>query len=195
MCKTACKNNRCTGLKLGDTCVNVGDCLGYAYCNQTTLKCESLPVVSCTTDYGCGIDSACDGGKCVPYFSLANGSNTAVYETDGTSWTCASGYAAAGKTSGVKTCAEPPKTKGTYNIGINKQPIACSVSDGDLCYSTIDGVTKPCECGTNGNGYCPAFAGDVFWQDAITNWKKLHSNAKLNYGWCNTKSRFALGCY
>lgn len=90
-----CKHDFCEGAGKGDACSSLYACNPGYYCSFATLTCTELvaPGGACTSEYDCQIHNTCDNGKCVGYFSLANGKMTAIgVEPQGVSPTCASGY-------------------------------------------------------------------------------------------------------
>jgi hypothetical protein len=110
MCTTSCKYNHCTGLKIGDMCNFVYDCLGYAYCEIETSTCQLLKQEgqACSFDFECNLGSLCDGAVCMRYFNKPNGNTTASFDSFGLSWGCSSGFSMLNVTTGLNDCALAP---------------------------------------------------------------------------------------
>lgn len=187
-----CNNGFCEGAGKGDACSSLYACNPGYYCSLDTLTCKALVAAggACTTEYDCQIHNTCDGGKCVQYFSLANGSTTSLgTNPQGLSPTCATGYGRWLPTKNTFQCEEAPSSSGT--------PLA-SCHLGSQCGSTSNsGYYKPCSCGytAEGSSFCPYFEGDSPLQHAIGNYTQLIAmNSKFTES-CGTYSRFSEYCY
>lgn len=144
---------------------------------------------SCVLDDECNLQSVCDNGVCVGYFSLGSHNYTTNANGFGFSYTCESGWSVPFNTTHY-SCMPLEKAPKSPKTG----PKPCNI--GDLCPPAQTGAgydSKPCTCGLNNNGtaYCPLFEGDAQLQDAISNWKAIVDD----YDHCNTISRWDAGCF
>jgi hypothetical protein len=89
-------------------------------------------------------------GTCIAIFSLANGAPVDNATHYGYSEACASGFAAYNGTLYSKICAQAPVS--------NVVNALCNY--GSPCNDSTGVYTKNCQCGTDGNAYCPTFEGD-----------------------------------
>lgn len=149
----SCINNVCIGISLGQTCVYATDCNPGLFCNFTSFKCEyNVPIGGdCTHSYACQNNLTCNLGTCIQLFSLAIGQAVDNATNYGYSQACASGFAAYDTTKLNKVCATAPISSGVVNALCNP---------GSVCNDSTGVYTKICQCGTNGNAYCPTFEGD-----------------------------------
>ncbi|OMJ70370.1 hypothetical protein SteCoe_31662 [Stentor coeruleus] len=169
-----CSSNRCKGLADGSSCAT-GYCDVGLYCNATDKVCKSTVSTgkSCVADNQCGVYAVCFNKACVKYYSLSNGKTGRVDSGDtyGYSSVCSSGFAATFAGPEV-LCTEAPMSAGK---------VGASCNPGDACMSTMNSYVKTCQCGFDGNSYCPSFEGDFYLQQAIINFKKLQSSS-INCG-------------
>lgn len=165
-----CSNNRCKGLADGSSCTS-GYCDVGLYCNATDKVCKKTVSTgkACLADNQCGVYAVCFNKVCVKSYSLSNGKFGRVDSGDtyGYSSVCSSGFAATFAGPSV-LCTEAPSSIG--EIGEKCNP-------GDVCKSSMSIYTKTCQCGFDGNAYCPSFEGDFHLQQAIINFKKLQSSS------------------
>lgn len=185
-----CTNKVCTGLTLGETCLDVYFCEAALFCNMTSQKCEMQVAGSgaCDSPLDCMNAFTCSLGQCVKYFSLPVGTETDVFEADGFSEACSTGYvqlAVPGSNAGV--CSTPPVSNSTQVLRI--------CNPGELCWSANKTSYKMCECGLSPESlsYCPYFEGDSPLQTAITNYNAAMAN--FTGGSCNTYSRNTYACF
>ncbi|OMJ75700.1 hypothetical protein SteCoe_25108 [Stentor coeruleus] len=173
-----CSLGKCEGRYYSSPCLTSADCDVYLYCDEHTFTCvDQLSFGSfCNYTHQCLNNLACDGKKCVNYFSLPIGSTVYDVPNYGFSYACTTGFAY------KNTCAQPPVSNST-------NPIKCEI--GSFCISHDGKYSKPCICGYDGNGYCPLFEGDFALQDSISN----ISNILPFIEKCHTFSRFSYNCY
>lgn len=177
----SCDQGICQGQSLNELCSIFNGCLPGYFCNSGVCVGQIKIGGACKLEIDCVNNATCDMGICVEYWSLENGDITGSVINGGFSFTCMSGFA---ESVGDKfNCAKAPVS--------TSLPLICQ--NNTLCISKDGKFSQPCQCGftSNGNGYCPLFAGDPPVQNAIAASKAvLASNAD-----CNTFSRFSYNCF
>ncbi|OMJ66025.1 hypothetical protein SteCoe_37278 [Stentor coeruleus] len=173
-----CFSNKCQGRPLGSSCTTSADCNIFLYCNEYTFTCVNQIAFDhqCNNTYECSSNLACDGKKCVYYFSIPIGSSVYNVPNYGLSYACTSGFAY------NNTCSQAPISNST-------NPISCN--NGDFCISNDGKYSKPCICGYDGNSYCPLFEGDFALQNSIRNFSAISQQMRS----CHTMLRFSYSCY
>ncbi|OMJ87849.1 hypothetical protein SteCoe_10330 [Stentor coeruleus] len=161
-----CTNDACVGISLDQKCVNPTDCNPGLFCNTTSSKCEYNVAVggNCSNFYHCQNNLTCNLNTCVPVYSLANGDQVDNSTTYGYNKACASGFAAYDTTTYSRKCAIAPVSNNSVNALCNH---------GTSCSDTTGVYTKGCQCGTDGNAYCPTFEGDPAPVKMIQYFKKI----------------------
>jgi len=176
----SCVNNMCQGSGQGVNCTSSKDCNAGLYCLETATNktCQLAAGLSesCAT-IPCQSTLLCDLNVCVNYYSQANGAATGIVEGYYYAPACISGFAIK---SGSQYLCELAPTSSTPGA---------SCTPGTLCMDSSGKYSKPCVCGFDGNGYCPAFEGDSNLQNAIKSLNKINSVK------CNQDLRISAGCF
>ena len=160
----SCIDGKCQGLAINQTCSSSKQCNPGLYCkyvnSSTTLKtCSGLLAREQKCEPGfdkCEYGYECNG-VCTKMFSIENDNDIALGAcSSGFSSLCKQGSCMSTDDSSRELCIEPFK---------NTAPIdtICITCVGQ---SKIENVNYPveqdCECGLNGNMYCPGFNGDEY---------------------------------
>lgn len=177
-------SNSCIGNLENEFCSNSGYCNPGLFCNKTISQCKpQLPIGSkCNNTEECSNFANCDNSICVEYFSLLEGNLTTIIFPPNFAPSCYSGYANA-TLSGL-LCADPP-----YNVSTS--PVSCDVPS--KCWDRKNQTFKYCQCGLDGNGYCPLFEGSDQVQNMISQWQWLIPGPGVPT--CHALRPFAYECY
>jgi hypothetical protein len=188
-----CVEHFCLGIRDGEKCENPWDCMPGFYCSQNSSICERLKLKSeyCEFTYECSNYLICNLNTCINYFSLQLNEITDICDLDehGTclySFACSSGFAY--NKAGQYICATAPTSQ-------LKNPC---LRAGDICMDKSNRYPHVCTCsiqevfnGVESVVYCPPFAGDINFLNAMINLKQL-----LNWNQvCNARSRLSYRCF
>lgn len=175
----------CGGLNEGAACQEHEECKAGFYCEGACKAQKKAGDVDCKSDEYCVNDSGCNGKKCVPYYSLSEGSELDQCHGNRNilckSATCVTNNYKSVCISDVKSSKAPPAT-----CSSNKD----CVSDTDK--RTGLNFTTECVCSSNGLGvaYCSLTVGDSF---KVEDWTKKWLESKAIKK-CNTARRFNERC-
>ena len=177
-----CLGSKCQGVFLGGKCVNPFDCQPGLYCGSNNTCQRAAQFNESCSAIPCDTYTYCLNGVCTLLYSQKIG-KPAVLENpklmDGYSPVCKSGFART--INGQVICYYPPTS--------SVIPRKCI--PGSLCNDSVNQFSKNCECGYDGNSYCPAFEGDDYLENAIQSYTILqNTNIK-----CNIYSGPTLWCY
>ncbi|OMJ76477.1 hypothetical protein SteCoe_24143 [Stentor coeruleus] len=178
-------SNSCTGNVENAACLSSADCNPGLYCiNQTNPVCKPQVAIGnkCNITEECYNFANCDNNICVEYFSLLEGNVTTVILPPNFAPSCYSGYA--NSTSNGFLCTDAP-----YNVSTT--PVSCEMPS--KCWDRKNQTYKNCQCGLDGNGYCPLFEGSNQVQSMISQWQWLIPGPGVPT--CHTLHRFAYECY
>jgi len=175
-----CSNGMCQGETENQGCETSKDCDPGLYCYGSTGVKTCQPVAtlgqSCVST-PCQSTLLCDLNVCVQYYSKSLGSVT--QDVVGFfARACQSGFAIK-DTAGDYLCELAP---------ISSTPGA-KCTPGSFCIDSSGKYGKPCVCGFDGNGYCQAFEGDSYLQNAIKSFNKIQNVQ------CNQALGISSGCY
>ena len=175
----SCSNQACTGISLNQPCYNTFDCSPGLYCDGIGGVCVSaVPNGQCTYNYQCPTYYICIDSLCVKSFSFSVGLQVPSAPT-GFNQACSSGFA---YNNGISTYCNAA-------LPTNSTSLYCT--PGSLCYSLNGTYSKTCVCGFDGNGYCPAFEGDIYLQNAI----KAYNQLSLSNQICSSYTGPTSNCY
>lgn len=178
-----CLSNSCRGYPLGKTCAKNSDCREGLYCSSTSHSCvNQIPVgATCTVTDPCVNYALCQDSVCIEMFSLEIGNTTEIVESNGWAPLCPQGFA--NTSNGVSVCDVTAK----INI---LSPTSCTF--GTNCSDSQGKVSVPCQCGLDGNGYCPLFVENLLVQTLITQWKGIFP---VNTQGCHISNPWSYACF
>ena len=157
-----CENSKCVGKALNEACGTHNECaIGFS-CVSTKCAAQVAVNGTCAQDFDCQNNLACNAGKCVPYFSLADGAPSTNAKL------CSSNYLYNDK------CDSTSLVSATGDCAVDQAKCSYKAKFANTTFEL------PCQCSLKyaDKTFCPYPTDNADRINAITRWKTMldHSN-------------------
>ena len=169
-----CINNTCIGKGENETC-NYGECGIGLYCASVCIKALQEGEY-CNKSYKCDTYLICYKNQCIKMYSLADGIDTGLCQ--GLQYTCQNPFCYSGMATIRKYCTSNINFTETNTVPCANSYQNCSI--GHLC-----------ECGYDGNYYCPRTTTDIHYKYSVEYFQSLMTTNRK----CNVDIGYTEGCY